>query len=130
LQAATPAERRTIVQDYLRTTVAAVTGLPADQVNGQKSLLALGLDSLMAVELRNRITQQTGITLPLSLFLDDGAIDTLADQLVTQSDQMPAVTPLPSPISGQWSMNGGRAVAQAVNGEHATGLQAELEGEL
>ncbi|MEC9465245.1 MAG: SDR family NAD(P)-dependent oxidoreductase, partial [Myxococcota bacterium] len=57
--------------ELVRGEVAAVLGLAgAEAVPGEEPLKDLGLDSLMAVELRNRLAMQTDVTLPATVAFD------------------------------------------------------------
>jgi phthiocerol/phenolphthiocerol synthesis type-I polyketide synthase D len=81
LTAATPARRRAHVTAHLRAEVAAVVRLGPDDVDMEQPLNRIGLDSLMAVELRNRLRSQLGLDVPLVAFMDDVSIADLASQL-------------------------------------------------
>ncbi|HRI68142.1 MAG TPA: SDR family NAD(P)-dependent oxidoreductase, partial [Polyangium sp.] len=64
-------ERREVVLDLVRREIAAVIGLAgADAVPAERPLQELGLDSLMAVELRNRLAARAETTLPATLAFD------------------------------------------------------------
>ncbi|RJQ78239.1 KR domain-containing protein [Pseudonocardiaceae bacterium YIM PH 21723] len=52
-------------------------------VPGQR-LNRLGIDSLMAVQLRNRITEDLGVTLPVAVFLQRGTIGHLAGLVLAE----------------------------------------------
>ncbi|MER7673588.1 SDR family NAD(P)-dependent oxidoreductase [Kitasatospora sp. NPDC096128] len=74
-----PAEARTaLVGDYLREKVAAVLGHAPRTLSEHRGFLELGVDSLTAVELRNRINSDTGLRLPPTLLLDHPTIGELA----------------------------------------------------
>jgi acyl transferase domain-containing protein/acyl carrier protein len=75
-------ERRALVESLLRECVARVLMLPPSQLDSQVSLGALGLDSLMAVEVRNFVEQRLGVILPMAALLQDPSIARLADQLL------------------------------------------------
>ncbi|CAM5594675.1 type I polyketide synthase [Streptomyces hirsutus] len=70
--------------DFLKQEVAVVMGLRAERVNVNRPLNRLGMDSLMAVELRNRIERRYQIKLPMVQLLKDGTITTVAQALATE----------------------------------------------
>ncbi len=57
---AVPERRATLLADFVREQVVRVLGLAGDQIGDQTPLSDLGLDSLMAVELRNLISAALG----------------------------------------------------------------------
>ncbi|MFD4904083.1 type I polyketide synthase [Kitasatospora purpeofusca] len=63
-------ERVAAVLELVRTEVAAVLGSEPGAVPAGKAFNDLGLDSLSAVELRNRITAATGLRLPPTITFD------------------------------------------------------------
>jgi NAD(P)-dependent dehydrogenase (short-subunit alcohol dehydrogenase family) len=101
---------------YLQRTVASMMGLPANELPAiHTGLTDLGLDSLMAVELRTRLQPLVGRELSAAVVLEYPTLDRLAVFLVEQ---------LPSP--------GGRGSDDGLNGlaDHdlMRMLSAELEG--
>ncbi|WP_330464859.1 SDR family NAD(P)-dependent oxidoreductase [Streptomyces longwoodensis] len=65
------ADRTQVVRELVRTHVAAVLGhAAASMIDTDSSFKELGLDSLAAVELRNRLTKATGLRLPTTLVFD------------------------------------------------------------
>ncbi len=71
LAAAEGEQRWTMLEQYLRETIATTVGLAdADSFAARKRLFELGLDSLGAVELRNRLVQMLGRDLRSTLLFD------------------------------------------------------------
>ncbi|MDQ0601967.1 acyl transferase domain-containing protein/NAD(P)-dependent dehydrogenase (short-subunit alcohol dehydrogenase family)/acyl carrier protein [Streptomyces canus] len=70
--------------DFLRQEAAVVMGLRAERVNVNRPLNRLGMDSLMAVELRNRIERRYQVKLPMVQLLKDGSITTVAQALAAE----------------------------------------------
>ncbi|MFF1561796.1 SDR family NAD(P)-dependent oxidoreductase, partial [Streptomyces sp. NPDC058279] len=71
LSALTEAEQERVLLDVVRAQVAAVLAYPSpDAVGETQEFLELGLDSLTAVELRNRLNAATGLRLPATLLFD------------------------------------------------------------
>jgi acyl transferase domain-containing protein/acyl carrier protein len=80
--AAEPAERLPLIQSHLTELVARVLGLSASKLDVQQPLSNLGLDSLMAVELKNRIAVDLGVNVPMVTFLSGPSVEQAASQLL------------------------------------------------
>lgn len=66
-----PAERHGVLLELVRSEVAGVLGLGSvADVSPTTSMRSVGLDSLMAVELRNRLCASTGLDLPTTVAFD------------------------------------------------------------
>nr|DAB41916.1 TPA_exp: ArzN - PKS (KS, AT, OMT, KR, ACP) [Fischerella sp. PCC 9339] len=79
LKAANPSDRLELLVTYLQTRVAKILGLGASlQPEPDDSLNELGLDSLMGIELKNRITTELGVNIPLQKFTEGISIKQLA----------------------------------------------------
>jgi amino acid adenylation domain-containing protein len=78
---ASPAERRPLVQRAVCSKAAALLGIGVAELDASRPLLELGLDSLMAVELRNWIESQVGVGLPISALMRSAGIDPLVDAI-------------------------------------------------
>ena len=80
-----PAEQETAVLDLVRAEVATVLGRPtAHGIDPERGLQQQGLDSLTALELRNRLSAATGLRLPTTLVFDHPTPTALAGHVLTE----------------------------------------------
>ena len=82
LTAAPVQQRKKLVLEYLRNTVAEVTRVDASEIREEAGFFDLGMDSLMAVELRRRLEQAVGKELPATLAMDFPRLTDVADYLL------------------------------------------------
>ncbi|OKJ97253.1 hypothetical protein AMK33_30180 [Streptomyces sp. CB02400] len=100
-----PDQRRESLTLLVRSAAASVLGLPGEgAVSAQQVLRDLGLDSLMAVELRRRVSRETEVPLPATLAFDHPTPAAMAEYLLERMDLSPAVLPA-------------KAVARAADGD-------------
>ncbi|HXV37365.1 MAG TPA: SDR family NAD(P)-dependent oxidoreductase, partial [Myxococcota bacterium] len=81
---APPEERMPMLVDLVRSQVARVLGAAPAKLDVEKSLTQLGLDSLMAVELRNWIEGELRLTLPTVELMRGPSVVRLAELLLEQ----------------------------------------------
>jgi myxalamid-type polyketide synthase MxaB len=92
-----PSKHPGIMTQFLREEALTVLGLDKSMtVDPELPLQQLGLDSLMAVELRNKLSRDTGLTLPATLLFDYPTIDRLMHYLSEHID-----VPKAAPINGE-----------------------------
>ncbi|MGB7711449.1 MAG: SDR family NAD(P)-dependent oxidoreductase [Microcoleus sp.] len=84
LMAAEPAERQQLLESRLCEQVARVLGTSATKLDSSKPLTNLGLDSLMAVELSNRIKSDLSVDVPTMKLMRGPSISQLAELLLEQ----------------------------------------------
>ncbi len=78
-------ERRTHLIAYIQSQVANILGLDASQpIEAQQGFFDLGMDSLTAVELRNRLQTSLGCSLPSTLLFTYPTIMDLVEYLATE----------------------------------------------
>jgi NAD(P)-dependent dehydrogenase (short-subunit alcohol dehydrogenase family) len=129
---ADPEERRRLLQAYLSERVGLVLGTPADAVDVQQPLSNLGLDSLMAVELKNRIAIDLGVSLPMVTLLSgpsiDQAVATLLELLVCGASPSMESTPTAlSPPPSRDSLDGvDDSSLAALSDDDVTSLLTEM----
>ncbi|MGE0219331.1 SDR family NAD(P)-dependent oxidoreductase, partial [Mycolicibacterium sp.] len=75
-------QRRKLLLDYLRDAVAQVTRVDADEIREDAGFFDIGMDSLMAVELRRRIESGVGREIPATLAMDHPRLSDVADYLL------------------------------------------------
>lgn len=114
LVAAEAAVRSDIASEAIRARVARVFGAAPQKIDTQREFTALGLDSLMALELRSRL-EELGVTISVSNLLEGSTVDSLVPLVVAahirdteqatsgESDAEPTPGRLSTnPKSGKW----------------------------
>ncbi len=81
LRAADETRRRELVEQQLRAKAGSLLGIPASQITSDRALLQLGLDSLMAVEMRNWIENQMEINLAISILMRSDSLGHLTSHI-------------------------------------------------
>ena len=71
-----------VLARHLASELAAILRMAADDINWQRPLPELGLDSLMVVELRTAANRRFGLELPLASLADGASISSIATKLV------------------------------------------------
>jgi myxalamid-type polyketide synthase MxaB len=80
LEAGAGADRPELLRSMLHDVLAAVMGFQGQAaITRHQRLFDLGMDSLMAVEFRNRLEAELGVRLPATLIFDHPSLDALAD---------------------------------------------------
>jgi acyl transferase domain-containing protein/NADP-dependent 3-hydroxy acid dehydrogenase YdfG/SAM-dependent methyltransferase/acyl carrier protein len=91
--------KREVLEELVETLVRRILGLGDLPLERHRPFAELGLDSLMAVELRNALGAAIGCVLPTSLVFDhptsDALVAYLAVELGVAASPAPAVVPLP-----------------------------------
>jgi phthiocerol/phenolphthiocerol synthesis type-I polyketide synthase D len=84
LLAADSGQRKQMLDDYVLREVARVLKTTTAKLDVQQPLTNLGLDSLMAIELKNKVEIDLGITLSMVMFLQGPSIAQLTAQVLSQ----------------------------------------------
>jgi acyl transferase domain-containing protein/acyl-CoA synthetase (AMP-forming)/AMP-acid ligase II/acyl carrier protein len=85
--------RTTSMETLLRDQIARVLRIPASQIDPQVPLRMLGLDSMMAVELRDRLEAMLGVTLSATIVWSYPTLERLAFNLLERIEPSPVVSP-------------------------------------
>jgi amino acid adenylation domain-containing protein len=110
------AERGSILERVLVETVAAALGAQPSDVDVHEPLQSLGLDSLMALEVREALSGELGIELPLVTFLEDRSIVELAAAV------LPMLAPAPAEVD-----DGAATPPSRISRDPEPGLVADLQ---
>ena len=80
LEKASPRERWHLLINHLQGELAGVLGLDPSQLpDPRQGFFEMGMDSLMAVEFKNRLERSLGLSLPGTLAFDSPTIERLAE---------------------------------------------------
>ncbi len=121
LRAAPASQRREALLAHLRESALHVLGQPASTpIDAAVALRELGLDSLMAVELRNLLSSTTDRTLPATLLFDYPTLTALADYFMRTLE-------LGGDVASEPDTARPGTVAELSEEEAAAQLLAELE---
>jgi NADPH:quinone reductase-like Zn-dependent oxidoreductase/SAM-dependent methyltransferase/acyl carrier protein len=85
LQSLEPGQRPAFVRDFLVLMLSQVLGVPTSRIDPDKSLVAQGLDSLMAVELRQRVKDEMRADIAVMEVLQGQTLAELAARLAEAS---------------------------------------------
>ncbi len=85
-------QRPTRLETYLKHQLAHALGLPVDQINSDQPIMNLGFDSLMAVELKNRLESELGVSVSVTTFLKSPNIVQLSQNLSDQLETVDSLT--------------------------------------
>jgi acyl transferase domain-containing protein/acyl carrier protein len=98
LEQALPVQRCRLLAEQIASRARAVMGYPSTHsLDPDRPLRELGLDSLMAVELRNALVADTGLALPPTLIFEHPTITALAELLETRMGFGPVFAEEPAP---------------------------------
>lgn len=100
LRAVLPVEREALMRDYVQALARQTLGYgDAETVEFDRPMVEQGFDSLMSVDMRNRLSKGLGCALPASLLFDYPTLDKIARYLldhVVQFEAPPTTVPVAS----------------------------------
>jgi NADPH:quinone reductase-like Zn-dependent oxidoreductase/aryl carrier-like protein len=77
-------DRKHILRKYIVTQLARVLGSSEEKIRSDQPLIELGMDSLMTIELKNKIEKETGLSLPTVILMRGPSIEALTELLLQQ----------------------------------------------
>ncbi|GLV53919.1 polyketide synthase [Dictyobacter sp. S3.2.2.5] len=123
LSAVEPAERQPLLLSHMQDLVARVLQLDPSQFSGQEALTSLGMDSMMAIELKHRIAASVKIDMPVLELLQGITVAQLATRILS-SLQFEEVAPAAESSS---SLDEIQRLIEQADSEEIERLLAELE---
>jgi NADPH:quinone reductase-like Zn-dependent oxidoreductase/acyl carrier protein len=124
IEAAPVKRRRSILLARVRAEAVNVLGLAGSApLDGSRPLNELGLDSLMAIELRNTLSRAIGRPLPATLLFKAPSVAALADALLEELEGAAAAEPSRKPVAQPTAA----VLDDLSDDEVKEGLAAELE---
>ena len=79
-----PQERETALCEYLRLQIAGILGFSTERLEMSVSIATVGINSLMAVEIRNHLEKYLGVTISIVQLLEGPTIRELATYVLDQ----------------------------------------------
>lgn len=86
LLSAEPTQRRTVLEDFLQKQTARILGMDAARLDLSQPLDTMGLDSLMAMELKNSLERAFGVNLSVASLLQGPTISSLTVEALNGLD--------------------------------------------
>jgi hypothetical protein len=125
IRSAPPAGKRALLETYLTELTAKVLRLDRTRLEAAQALVMLGMDSLMASELKNRIELNLHVRLSVVDLLQGLSISDIAARLLPQIEPAPAVeTIVDATVAGQTAL--AISVSTDIDSEMLSRMAAEL----
>jgi acyl transferase domain-containing protein/acyl-CoA synthetase (AMP-forming)/AMP-acid ligase II/NAD(P)-dependent dehydrogenase (short-subunit alcohol dehydrogenase family)/acyl carrier protein len=96
IKANSPEQSQSLLINYLSQQIAKALGITKSGLNIDEPLNKMGLDSLMVVELKNRLRTELEINIPITKFLDGVSILGLTKFVSEELFEVNLVSPLPT----------------------------------
>ncbi|HEY53158.1 MAG TPA: acyltransferase domain-containing protein, partial [Caldilineae bacterium] len=137
---AEPLARKELLQSYMQTQLAHVLRLSAADIDLDQPITNLGLDSIMAIELKNVVEKRLQVELPIAAVVEGPSLNQLVDLLLSQlsdegSSDAPKLIPLGNVVGDHPLSYGQRAMwlqhqvapASVFNPTYAVRIPAKLD---
>lgn len=77
-----------ILQEYFKNLISSIMGLEPEDIEPDIPLSSMGLDSLMAIELKNKVNLELGVNLNLVRYMEETDINQLSKELREQIPEL------------------------------------------
>jgi amino acid adenylation domain-containing protein len=112
IMALPPEDRAAVLQQEMQKELSRVLRLPVQRIDPEQSITNLGLDSIMAIELKNRIEREFEVSIPIAMLIEGPSLRTLAGRVAAQlGDASPRSSPASAvdvPVAGEWPLSYGQ----------------------
>ncbi|MBN8657042.1 MAG: AMP-binding protein, partial [Anaerolineae bacterium] len=98
-----PAKRQQALEGFIQKNTARILGMDVTRLDLSQPLDTLGLDSLMAIELKNSLESKIGVNLSIATLLQGPTISSLAKEILGELDSPEAKNEAPLLISQEFS---------------------------
>ncbi|NOX38147.1 MAG: amino acid adenylation domain-containing protein [Calditrichaeota bacterium] len=112
--------------DFLKSEITRVVGIPSSRLYIDQPLNTLGIDSLMAIELKNTIEARLGVTIPIATLLQGPSIRELVEVIRQQVEPATATVEVPEKAPVEESQE---KVFPLSHGQRAMWFQHQLSPE-
>ncbi|MEM7315947.1 MAG: beta-ketoacyl reductase, partial [Planctomycetota bacterium] len=83
-------ERNEKLSEFFAGQLARIMGMELEDIEVATPLNAMGLDSLMAIELKNKIESQLQMSLPMAVFMNEPSVATIAEYVAENFGKDPS----------------------------------------
>ena len=128
-----PRAARDLVARLVAKEVATIFRMAPEEINADRPLAELGMDSLMGLELRVAAQRALGVEIPMSALADGLSVNSMADRILVRlggEGRRPALSGAESDLVSQHLPEAGEAGHLAPLGKVIARRQAGLEGVL
>jgi acyl transferase domain-containing protein/acyl carrier protein len=123
LKNAPPTRRRSILTAHLRAQTGSILGFdPSREIDLDRGLFDMGMDSLMAVELKGRLERSLSVPLPSTLTFNYPTIKALVDYLLSEALGFDA-----APMQDKTALTPGAAPGKVLSVDHTADDLSEDE---
>lgn len=81
LREADPTSRQSLIVEYIRQQLSRIMGIEPESLQTDRPLSTFGLDSLLALELKNNLETRLDFTLPMAKLMEGPSISSLAEEI-------------------------------------------------